>query len=189
MTRNRRVEERLRKLDAVLGGPDHIQQPEMRVLRFRSHGRRLIFSAIVLIAAAGAGGYFIGTFPEGWQNLLALAGLLFVVFLLVIVPYLRWLSRSTLVTTRRVIHRSGLFTRHRREILLSRIRETRVKRGIVQRMWGAGDILLWTGVDESLALRNVPRVNELSQAILDLVERQFPPGRLASSPSDESLAQ
>lgn len=189
MNRNRRLQERLSRLDALLAGEASGQPTEMKVVRFRSHGRYLAVAAVILIAACGVGGFAVGTFPEAWQNLLLLAGLLLAILLLVVVPFLQWLSRTTIISTRRVIHRSGLVTRHRREILLARIRETRVKRGIWQRLFGAGDILLMTGVHEHLVLRNVPRVTEMSQVIIDLIELQFPAHRLAYEPEEPWLAQ
>lgn len=183
-----RLEERLAQVEAVLA-PAVSEQPEVRVLRFRPHARRLTWSILFLIGVAGASTYFVGRLPEAWQNQLAVAGAVVAVLLFVIIPYLRWLSHTTTVTTRRIIARKGLVTRHRREVSLGKVRETRVRRGVLQRMWGAGDLVLFTGVEERLVLRNVPGVTEIADVIQELVERQFAPRGLASEPSGNPVAE
>lgn len=183
-----RLEERLAQVEAVLA-PAVSEQPEVRVLRFRTHARRLIWSVLILIAVAGASAYLVGQFPEAWQNQLAVVGAAVAVLLFVIIPYLRWLSHTTTVTTRRIIARKGLITRHRREVPLGKVRETRVRRGVLQRLWGAGDLVLFTGVEDRLVLRNVPGVTEIADVIQELVERQFAPRGPASGASGDRVAE
>ncbi len=152
--------------------------PELRVARLRGHARRLFWSALVLIAAATAVGYFTGKPPAavaGWmpdwvQNwmLWTLAGIL--VLLLVIVPYLRWLSHTYTITTRRVIEQSGLVSRQRRELAHARGYTISERRGLLQRLWGAGTLVLSNGVDAPLRLRNVPSVRLVHETLADQVE-------------------
>ena len=50
--------------------------PELRIARVRPHARRLFWSALVLVAAAAAVGYFTDNLPEPFEDwmLWAVAG-------------------------------------------------------------------------------------------------------------------
>lgn len=128
----------------------------------------------MLIALAAAVGYFSGNppamFDAWWQDwmLWAAAGLL--TLLLVVVPYLRWLSHTYTITTRRVVEQSGLLGRQRRELAHARGYTISEKRGPLQRMWGAGTLVLSNGVDVPLRLSNVPSVRLVHETLADQVE-------------------
>lgn len=160
-------------VDAVLGpAPASYTRPEVVVLRFRRHGRRLVLPVVVLLVVAAASGYWIGALPETWMNLAAAAGAVLIALLLGVFPILAWLARRTTVTTRRVIVRGGFFVRHRSEVALSRVREVRSRRSIGQRMRGAGDIDLLFGTERA-TLVDVPGVEEVVDALQELSERNY----------------
>ena len=81
--------------------------PELGVARFRAHARRLSWSALVLIAVAGAVGYFYGNLPAPFENWMLLAAASVIVLFLVLLPFLAWWSHVYTITTRRVIERTG----------------------------------------------------------------------------------
>lgn len=151
-----------------------VPTPELRIARVRSHARRLFWSALVLIAAAGAVGYFTDNLPESFpdwiQNwmLWAVAGV--VVLLLVVLPFLRWLGHTYTVTTRRVIEQRGVFGRSRRELLHARGYTISERRGLLQRLWGAGTLTLTSGADVPLQMRNIPAVRLVHEVLSDQVE-------------------
>ena len=147
---------------------------ELRVARVRGHARRLFWSALVLIAVAGAVGYFTGNPPDfaesWWQDWMLWAAAGAVVLLLVIVPFVRWVSRTYTVTTRRVVAQSGLFGRTRHEISHARGYTIAERRGPIQRMWGAGTLTLSNGVDAPLRMVDIPSVRLMNEALADQVE-------------------
>ncbi|GGV56782.1 hypothetical protein GCM10010213_17550 [Microbacterium maritypicum] len=159
----------------TLGGrplmpPPGTPSEELLIARFRSHARRLFWSALVLIATFGATGYFFGNLPEGiedWMLLTAAGGL---VLLAVVLPFVIWYSRSTTVTTRRVIARQGIGSRRRHEMSHARGYTIAVRRGPLQRMWGSGTITLSNGVDTPLRLANVPNVTLVHETLADQIE-------------------
>lgn len=160
-------------VDAVLGpAPERYARPEVVVLRFRRHGRRLALPVLVLIAIAAAAGFWVGVLPEEWMNLLAAAGAAVMGLLLGVFPILAWLAQRTTVTTRRVIVRGGFFVRHRSEVALARVREVRSRRSVGQRMCGAGDIDLLSGTERTV-LADVPGVERVVDALQELSERNF----------------
>jgi membrane protein YdbS with pleckstrin-like domain len=144
--------------------------PELRVARFRGLARRLTWSALVLIAVAGACGYFYDNLPAPLENWMLLAGAGVVVFLLVLLPFLSWWAHVYTITTRRVMERSGILVARRRELAHVRGYTIQVRRGILQRMWGVGTLTLSNGVDAPLRLADVPSVGLVHEALVDQVE-------------------
>lgn len=152
--------------------PASYSQPEVVVLRFRRHGRRLGPPVLALIVIAAAAGFWVGALPEPWMNAAAGLGAGLLALILGVLPVLGWLAHRTTVTTRRVIVRRGLFSRHRSEVPLSRVREVRSRRGLLQRMWAAGDIELLHG-PERLRLSDVPGSEGVADALQELMERNY----------------
>ena len=144
--------------------------PELRVAQFRGHARRLFWSALVLIVIAGACGWFWNNLPAPFENWMMLAAAAAVVFLIVLLPFLAWWSHVYTITTRRVIERSGIIAAKRRELAHVRGYTIQEKRGILQRMWGAGTLTLSNGVDEPLRLADIPSVALVHEALVDQVE-------------------
>lgn len=166
--------------------------PELLVARFRGHARRLAWSAIVLIVVAGVSGYLYGNLPAPFENWMLLAAAAAVVLVLVVLPYLVWAGHVYTITTRRVMERRGVFAARRRELAHVRGYTLTVRRGILQRMWGAGNITLRNGIDEPLRLTNIPSVELVHEALVDQVEvnqilahrdaQPLPPGAAPSVP-------
>lgn len=144
--------------------------PELRVARFRSHARRLTWSAIVLILVAGACGYLYGNLPAPFEDWMLIVAAGIVVFLLVLLPFLSWWAHVYTITTRRVIERSGVVVSRHREMPHMRGYSIQVRRGILQRMWGTGTLTLSNGVEPPLRLSNVPSVELVHEALVDQVE-------------------
>ncbi|MGV9195222.1 PH domain-containing protein [Microbacterium sp. MC2] len=144
--------------------------PELRIARLRAHARRLLWSALVLIAVAGAVGYFTGNLPAPWEDwmLWCAAGVL--VLLLAVLPYLRWLAHTYTITTRRVVEQRGLIGRRRSEILHARGYTINERRGPLQRLLGSGTLILSNGVDEPLRMVNIPAVRLVHEVLADQVE-------------------
>ena len=158
---------------------------ELLIARFRGHARRLAWSAVLLIAVFGATAYFYDNLPAGFENWMLLSAAGGVLLLGVVIPYVVWLSRTYVITTRRVIVKSGLGSRHRREMTHVRGYTIAVRRGILQRMWGAGTITLSNGVDTSLRLADVPTVTLVHETLVDQIEvNQILAHRDAQSASD-----
>lgn len=144
--------------------------PELRVARFRTHARRLGWPVLVLVAVAGAVGYFYGNLPAGLENWMLLTAAAVVVFFLVLLPFLAWWSHTFTITTRRVMERRGILSVKHRELSHVRGYAIQQKRGPLQRMWGAGTLVLSNGVDAPLRLANVPSVGLVHEALVDQVE-------------------
>ncbi|MDQ1074021.1 MULTISPECIES: PH domain-containing protein [Microbacterium] len=144
--------------------------PELRIARIHAHARRLVWSAMVLIGVAGATAYFYDNLPAPFENWMLVSAAAAIVLLLVVVPYLVWLSHTWTITTRRVIERSGFFGSRSQEISHVRGYSIQMRRGVLQRLWGAGTLTLSNGVEPPLRLKNVPNAVLLHETLVDQVE-------------------
>ncbi|GAA5148519.1 hypothetical protein GCM10025768_10300 [Microbacterium pseudoresistens] len=158
-----------------LGGRPMMPPPgapaeERLIARFHGHARHLFWSALVLVAVCGAVGYFYDNLPAPFENWMLFAAAGVIVLLLVVVPFLVWLSRSYVITTRRVIARRGIGSRHTSEMSHARGYTIDVRRGILQRMSRAGTVILSNGVDAPLRLSDVPYVGLVHETLADQIE-------------------
>ncbi|TXN28259.1 PH domain-containing protein [Lacisediminihabitans profunda] len=169
------------------------QDSERVVARLRPHGRVLFWPSLVLIATVGAMAYFNGDFSEQWQNVAVLAGGTLVIVLLWLLPLLAWLGKRYIITTRRIIIRTGFFVRVRQELLHSRGYDVTVRQNSLQSMFGSGDVFINAGLEHPVLLRDVPGADLVQSALHDLMERSLNPIAArrqaeASRASDETTA-
>jgi uncharacterized membrane protein YdbT with pleckstrin-like domain len=149
--------------------------PEAVVARLRPHGRALFWPSLAMILILGATGYFYGSFDEPWQNLTVLAAALLLGIVCWLLPLLSWLGRHYTVTTRRIVLRSGFFVRVRQELLHSRGYDVTVRKHALQSLFRSGDILINTGLDHPVVLRDVPGADLVQSALHDLMEHSQNP--------------
>ena len=154
------------------------QVPELVVARLRSHARRLSWSALVLIVVCALAGFWINNdrspllawVPESAHTAVLLSAAGLVVIVLVILPFLMWLGKRYTITTKRVIAAHGLISRKRQEMSHARGYAVALRRGPMQRFWGAGDLTLSNGVEPPIRLRNVANVRLVHEVLVDQVE-------------------
>ncbi|MFN4000542.1 PH domain-containing protein [Microcella sp.] len=144
--------------------------PERAIARLRPHARALVVPAIALIVIVGAASYGAFALDETWQVLAVLLGAVVAAGLLWVLPLLRWLSTQYLITTRRIVLRRGLLVRTRQEVLLSRSFDVSLRRSGLQSAFRSGDVLVNTGLDRPVVLRDLPRADLVLRALGDVME-------------------
>jgi membrane protein YdbS with pleckstrin-like domain len=92
--------------------------------------------------------------------------------------YIRWVSTSLVVTNCRLISRSGVFVRNGREIPLAALTDISYHQSLLERLIGAGDVLLESaGREGREVFPDLPRPARIQQVIaaqLDLLRRGAP---------------
>lgn len=144
--------------------------PERIVARLRSHPRVLVVPVLLLVAVAGGGTYLAGVLRESWQLALLAVGAALVLVLGVLLPWLGWLGLRYTITTRRLVLRTGVLVRTRRELLHSRGYDVTVRTAGLQFVFGSGDVIVNAGLDRPVVLRDVPRAGLVQAALHDLME-------------------
>ncbi len=148
---------------------------EQVVARLRPHGRALFWPSLVLIGTVGGMAYFAGQLPAPWQNQAVIGGGVFLIVIAWLLPLVFWLSKRYIITTRRIIIRRGFFVRVRQELLHSRGYDITVRKNSLQSLMGSGDVLINTGLDRPVLLRDVPNADLVQGALHDLMENSLNP--------------
>ncbi|WP_249776393.1 PH domain-containing protein [Leifsonia sp. C5G2] len=146
------------------------QPPERVIARLRSNARRLFWPSLALVAAAGAVGYFAGQVEQVWEVVLLWSAAAAVVLLLFLLPLAAWLSRRYTITTRRLIIRHGFFVRVRQELLHSRGYDVQVRRTWLQSAFRSGDVLINSGLEHPVVLKDVPKADQVQRALSELMD-------------------
>lgn len=144
--------------------------PERVIVLLRAHARALVLPVLVLLAVSGGAVYGAAVLAELWLRILIIAAGAVALLLLVLAPYVRWLASHVLITTRRIVIRHGLVVRTRQEVLHSRSYDVALRQSGLQRLFRSGDILLNTGLDRPVVLRDLPRAALVQEALTDLME-------------------
>lgn len=143
---------------------------ERVVVRLRQHARRMFWPSIALIVICGAAAYFGSTFG-GWMRLAIWAAALLLAMFLFLLPLVTWLTTRYTVTTRRLIVRSGLFVRERRELPHSRGYTVTLRTSWLQGLFRSGTIVIGAMDQKTIArLRDVPHASIVTEALHDLME-------------------
>ena len=90
-----------------------------------------------------------------------------------IVPVLRWRTTTYELTTRRMRVRSGIVTRHGRDIPLARINDVSFEKGLLDRLLGSGRLVVESaGEHGQILLTDIPRVEFTQATLFRLVEEE-----------------
>lgn len=151
-----------------------LNDDETVLVSTRTHLKALIGPLLLLMVIAAVAGY-LGTLPPGRTGAAApfLVAVIWGIAALavlkwVVLPFLTWLTTTYTVTNRRLITRSGIVSRHGRDIPLSRINDVGYEHGIVDRMLGCGTLILSAASDEGrVVLHDIPHVEQVHLVISD----------------------
>lgn len=154
--------------EKLLGEGEHV------IASTRTHWKALVFPALILIIACGVAAFLLAIIPNGDSHdillwiVVVLAALVVIWFSLR--PFLIWLTASYTVTNRRLINRSGVFTRRGRDIPLHRINDVTYERDVLDRLLGCGTLVISDASEQGRSvLPDVPRVEKLQLVITDLL--------------------
>jgi uncharacterized membrane protein YdbT with pleckstrin-like domain len=150
--------------------PDNVlTDGEQVVIHKHPHWKMLIFPVFLFLVIVGASAFLAALAAKVsfhtivWSAIAAVAIVL--VSWLTIGPLLRWRTTHFIVTTNRVMAREGILNRTGLDIPLSRINSVKFEHGIINRIWGAGTLIIESASDEPLEFDNIPQV-EYVHAVL-----------------------
>ncbi|MDA8060825.1 MAG: PH domain-containing protein [Actinomycetota bacterium] len=156
---------------------------EVVVVEVGSHGWALLRPvglAIAVVVGAGFAASVSVARPVAW----ALVGLVVLAVVNLLARYLRWRARRLVVTTERVVLRSGVLSRSGREIPLSKVTEVSYRQSLPERLVRVGELRIeCADRDGAEVFPDVSRPAALQATITRLLtERQAPPGERLSLP-------
>jgi uncharacterized membrane protein YdbT with pleckstrin-like domain len=178
---------------------DLLAEHEKVVFDIRPHWLAALPSLLwtLVLAGAWAGGYSLAkaTFddPTVAQNVVAVVVLIAWVGL-ALVPFLRWRFTMFVLTSDRLITRSGVLAKHSKEIPLERINDVAFSQSVLERALGAGDLMIESaGERGQTVISNVRKPEEMQLLIYKESEensnRMFRGGADPARPGDSVVEQ
>jgi uncharacterized membrane protein YdbT with pleckstrin-like domain len=145
------------------------------VFDLRPHWKALVQPAVLAPLIVGAAAFLMARVPEGdlrgWLRLGISATAVALLVAYCVVPLLRWLTTHFVVTTRRVIMRSGVLSRAGRDLPLFRINDVTFEHSFVERLLGAGTLIVESaGERGQVTLTDIPHPEEVQREVYRLIE-------------------
>jgi uncharacterized membrane protein YdbT with pleckstrin-like domain len=110
-----------------------------------------------------------------------------------LVRYAKWATTNFVITSDRVIYRSGVIAKHGIEIPLERVNSVHFSQGLIERMLGAGDLLIESGSEGGQQrftdIKNPDRVQNLIHSQMELNENRRFHGGMAPPPATDVASQ
>jgi uncharacterized membrane protein YdbT with pleckstrin-like domain len=164
---------------------------ESLIVDTHPHWKALLLPALavpVVVGLASWGIFALGDFSgrEYVQIGIAVVAVALLVWVSLL-PWLRWRTTRFIVTSRRVVIRSGVISRTGRDIPLTRVNDVTFTHGLVDRILGCGTLQIESGGERGqLVINEIPHVETVQRQLSDLVEQANAPHARADEPTDPS---
>jgi uncharacterized membrane protein YdbT with pleckstrin-like domain len=161
---------------------------EQLVLDLRPHPVALVIPALVAVAAFAAAIWLTTTSIPWWIP--------WALFLIVLLAYpvrrfIWWFTSNFVVTSDRVIHRQGFIAKRSMEIPLEAVNDVRFEQGILDRMVGAGSIIISSASEYgSNKFDDIRHPEEVQRTIYhqgEMNKQRMYQGRTAPAPAAPSV--
>jgi uncharacterized membrane protein YdbT with pleckstrin-like domain len=151
-----------------------LTEGELVIREFRPHWRLLFIPALWLVAGIAAIVLVTNTIPieSGTVELIVSLVIVAALIPLVIGPFVRWWFTAYVLTNERLITRSGVIARSGVEIPLENIANVLFHQNVIERLLGAGDLLIESaGESGQSPFNDIPKPDEF-QALLYRVREE-----------------
>jgi membrane protein YdbS with pleckstrin-like domain len=123
----------------------------------------------VAVLLAGTVAALVGSVPTDGQ--LALAAIVIVALIWLLLRYARWYSTNFVLTTDRVVHRSGIIAKRGREIPLDHINDISYNQTVFGRIIGAGSLTIESAGQRGQELfPDLPRPSRIQNEMYKQIE-------------------
>jgi uncharacterized membrane protein YdbT with pleckstrin-like domain len=156
----------------VVPYPDKLlAEDEQVVLHLHPHWRKLVRPVLVFVLTAGVVGFASAVVsPSAVRTGIALLALA-VVLVFTVWPVLRWASSHVILTTHRVLIRTGVLSRTGRDVPLGRIEDVSFEHTLLERMLRCGTLTVESAGERGpVVLADVPRVEAVQGTLYHLME-------------------
>lgn len=152
-----------------MGYPEEVLAPdEELILHTHPHWKMLLGPITTLVVATAVAGFLGGlvwrAVDPGIRSVLLIVILAVWLALLAwrcVGPVLSWKTTHFIVTDRRVLVREGIVTHSGIDIPMSRISSVQFRHGLIDRMFGTGELIIGSSSEEPLEYADIPRVEQV----------------------------
>ena len=153
------------------------------------HWKALVLPVLLVPIVAGVASFLYFSVPAGrFQTALRWAIIVLAVGVLLfrsLVPYLRWRTTLYVLTTDRIITRTGILSRAGRDIPLSRVNDVSFSHNVFERLLRCGTLTVESaGERGQLVWRDVPRVEDVQRELYRLVDQHLSEHGISRSADD-----
>ena len=156
--------------------PDRVLGDDEEVVRhLHPHWLTVFWPVIWFLLIVGAASFGAALIPAGQQQGLLRLGVvvlgILLVLALVVVPLLRWRTTHYVITTHRLLHRTGILSRHGRDIGLSRITDVSYRQSLWERIINSGTLTIESaGEGGATVLHRIPDSEGVQQLLNFMIE-------------------
>lgn len=147
------------------------------VLDLHPHAKALIVPLGLIPVVLGLGSFVAAEIPDGGAQgplrwaILAIG--LAILGWFSLRPFLSWQSTHYVVTTRRIVHRTGVISRSGRDIPLNRVNDVSFQHGMLERLLRCGTLVIESaGERGQVVLADVPHVESVQHTVYELVQQE-----------------
>lgn len=160
-----------------MGYPQKLLAPDESItFETKPHWRALFVPAIVMLITVFVTVFVLSWIVSnisGWEFLrwIVIGAGILVLVLWAVVPFLRWLTTEYTFTDRRIIVRSGIVTRHGKDMPLAKVNNVSFFVPAMGRILNYGELQIQSaGENDGLDIKDVPDVEEIQRRIYELIE-------------------
>ncbi|WP_454932158.1 PH domain-containing protein [Actinomyces oricola] len=149
-----------------------LSRDEVVVRHMRTHVKVLlwrILGEVLLLVVGVVASVMLPASWAPWGHVVIWTVVLVASIPLFFVAWLQWMATTYTVTTKRVITRAGVLNRTGHDLPLTRISDVQQDRGLTDRIFGCGTLILQTSSDDPLLLVDVPQVMMVQLEIANLL--------------------
>ena len=148
---------------------DTLARDETLVLHRHPHWKALIVPvlALILVSAAVGGAWWWSSTMDLTDDTRTIVGIVSgvvwagLVAWLVIAPLIRWCTTHFVITDRRVMFRTGVFTRSGIDIPMARINSVQFRHDLIDRILRTGTLIIESASDDPLEFNDIPQVERV----------------------------
>ncbi len=155
--------------------PDRVlTDGEEVVASLHPHASSVFWPVVRLLLLVGGGSFGMAMIPDGSDQGVFRMILFGVAVLLVLVtvvgPLMRWRTTHYVITTHRLLHRTGVLTRSGRDIALSRITDVSFSQTLWERVIRSGTLRITSAGEGATVLYRVPGSERVQTLLNHMIE-------------------
>jgi uncharacterized membrane protein YdbT with pleckstrin-like domain len=143
------------------------------IAEFRPHWFQIVVPTLITLGAVVAIILMV-SWTDGTAQWIGIGGIFLVWAFLTVAGFLRWWFESHVITSERVIYRSGVIRRRGTEIPLEQINAVAFSQGLIERLVKAGDLRIESaGATGQTHYQNIPRPEQVQTLIYQVREKRM----------------
>jgi len=169
---------------------DELTSNERLVLHLHPHWKQMVGPfAVLAVVVAGLIAALVGGVGSIWMLVLAVIGLILVVWL-TLIPFIKWRTVHYVVTNERIITRRGIFSQPTENIPLDRVSDVQFDQSLFERVLGCGKLSLASpGEHGPDVLPNIPHIKHVVATMHDLIHPDVMPAQPQQRTAQDGTTQ